>query len=151
MDIAAILLNLKASADLIGLILQLSTDSKVTEKAIELQSKILALNNDLFALQSQNHSLLQEKHELEKQLIEIQNWQATASKYELIQPETGAFVYTLKPDQKTTAIPHWLCPNCYQQSKSSILYRIYSKIHHRNTFRCHPCGLEQVINSAMPA
>ena len=87
----------------------------------------------------------------EKRLVELQDWKAQAAKYELIAVENGTLAYALKADQKNTAVPHWLCPDCYQNGKPSILQRGYNRIKHKNTFNCHPCGLEIVANSAMPS
>jgi len=120
-EIAAGFAGIKTLGELTSLILKMKLDSAVTEKAIESQTAIIALQNTMLTLQSEYQALLQEKDRLEKRLVEAENWEAEASKYELIKVSEGAFVYALKPDQFTTAPSHWLCTQCYQQKQKSIL------------------------------
>ena len=153
MDITSAISSFKTMADITALMINLSTDSRVTEKAIELQSALLSLQSDMFGLQAQHQSLLREKEELEKRLIEIQNWQAEAQKYTLAEIVPGVFMYALKAEYKDATPPHWLCPNCYESRRKSVLQRDYNRIKHNYVFQCHHCNAELVdtSNAAMPS
>jgi hypothetical protein len=151
-EIATALASLKTISDLATLTLKVKVDSAVTEKAIESQTAIITLQNTIMGLQSQYQELLGQNDELKKRLIEIENWEIESKKYALTEIAEGIFVYSLITDQKNGVPPHWLCPNCYQNKKKSILQFQYSRTAHNNTFKCAQCDLQLVdhTNNAMP-
>jgi len=130
------------------------TNAALREQAVELNFAIIDATNAVIAIQTQYQTLLEEKDSLKKELMNRENWDAEASKYTLIEIDRGVSVYALKPEYKSTATPHWLCPNCYQNRKPSILQRGESKTKHHYVFRCpYPsCSLEldDRSNSALP-
>jgi hypothetical protein len=139
-EIASALTALKTIGELTTLLIKTSADSRVTENAIDLQSALISLQSTMLTLQSQYQILLREKDEVEKRLIDIENWEAEAEKYTLIEMVPGVFVYALKDDYKSTAPSHWLCPNCYQAKKKSILqFRPTGDGY--NVFICSACKL----------
>jgi hypothetical protein len=144
------LTNLK---DLTKAIVSSKVEAALREQAIESGFAIIEAQGAISSLQTQYQSLLEEKDALKKQLIEMQNWDAESTKYELVQMIPGVFVYALKDDYKATAPPHWLCPNCYETAQKSILQRRYNRVHHNYGFSCQKCGIELLdpTNAAMPA
>jgi hypothetical protein len=151
-EITAAIAGLKAAGDLGALMLKIKVDSAITDKVIESQAAIFSAQSAMIELQAKHQELLDETDTLKKQLIEMEDWKAESQKYSLIEMVEGVFVYALKPDQKDTAPPHWLCPNCYQNKKKSILQFEYSPTAHNNSFKCSQCSLQLVdhTNGAMP-
>lgn len=151
-EITTALASLKTLSDLAALTLKVKVDSAVTDKAIESQMAIITLQSTIMALQSQYQELLGQNETLNKRLIEMENWEAESRKYTLAEIAEGVFVYSLKADQKNNTPPHWLCPNCYQNKKKSILQFQYSPTARNNTFKCAQCELQLVdhTNNAMP-
>ena len=131
-------------------------ESALREQAVESGFAIIDAQNAIISLQSQYQSLLEEKDTLKKQLIEMENWEGESARYELIQIADGVFVYALKNDYETTEPAHWLCPDCYQNRKKSILqfqYALRRTTNRRNNaFKCGQCGveIEDHSNNAMP-
>ena len=121
MDVASALSTITALGELTKLIVSGKVDSEVKAKAAELNNSILSLQGTLFFLQSQNHELLESKHSLESKLVEISNWEKQASRYQLHELCSGVFVYTLKEDENNSEPSHYICPNCYQERRKSIL------------------------------
>ncbi len=92
----------------------MKAQSEVFEQLFTIRAKALAL-------QEEHLVLLNEKEELVKKLMEFEQWEKTKSKYELKQIIRGIFVYSLKNSQQSEEPLHWLCPNCWKDSKDSIL------------------------------
>ena len=93
------------------------------EAAIELQRVILAAQSDALAAQSDQFSLLDRIRDLETQITRLKTWDAEKKKYNLKDLGSGAFVYARKEGAKPTETPHWLCTNCYEDAKKSVLLR----------------------------
>jgi hypothetical protein len=125
-------------------ILQLNVSAALKEQAIETQSAIIEVQSGMLAIQSQYQSLLEEKDGLKKQLIEMENWESEAQNYALTEIGYHAFAYSLKPDVETASPSHWLCANCYQAKKKSILQRDGNKLG-RPLYVCHLCKSNLVI------
>jgi hypothetical protein len=85
------------------------------------QSKIIDANNAAFAAQEERTELIEKVRQLEKQVGDLTAWQVEKQRYELIEASEGAFTYVLKADRQSGEPIHWLCANCYQNNKKSIL------------------------------
>jgi hypothetical protein len=126
-EFAAGIAGLKTVGELASLLIKMNVDNAVTQKAIEANTAIINAQTLMLELQAKYQELLVQKDELEKRLIQIENWDAEAQKYALTEIVEGVFVYALKADQKDGAPAHWLCPDCYQNKKKSILQFQYSR------------------------
>lgn len=58
---------------------------------------------------------------LQGEVARAQEAKEKLARYELWETQTGSFVYALRPDKAEGQPPHFICPNCYEQSKRSIL------------------------------
>src|SRR5258705_1817703 len=87
---------------------------------IELQEKILA------AREAQT-VLLDRVDELEKEVASFERWEREKQRYELKDLGWGAFAYMLKPPERGTEPPHWLCTNCYEHNHKALIQRISKK------------------------
>lgn len=113
--------NLKAATDIAVGLSKLKTMAEVNAKAIELQGAILRLQSDAFAAQAEQSAMIQNVRNLEKEIADVKAWEETKQRYELYQPTAGTFVYALKAECKKTEPAHWICTNCYESGKRSIL------------------------------
>jgi hypothetical protein len=135
------LASIKTAGELVNLVLQTKVNAAVTEKAREFQSAIISLQSAILSIQAQNQELLVENGRLKQELINAENWEAEAAKYELKQVSTGAFVYAVKPDQAGTGPTHWLCTQCYENKQKSILQRGDALETSGHTYSCNNCKL----------
>jgi hypothetical protein len=103
--------------------LNTKVDSAVRQKAIELQSDIISLQSGLLNLQIEHQESLRERDSLKQQLMKAKNWKNEARKYSLKEIASGVFVYAIKQDKQGTQPMHWLCTNCYENTKKSILQK----------------------------
>jgi hypothetical protein len=95
---------------------------------IEAQEKIMELREGAIELQEQNIELRQKVRELERQLSAIGDWEAEKNRYLLVAPWRGpAQVYALRESQSQGQRPHFLCTNCFHNSKRVVINPAKSK------------------------
>ncbi len=122
-EITTALASIKVAGELATLVLNTKVSQSVTQKAIELQTAIISLQTAIMSIQAQNQETLAENNSLKQKLIDIENWEAETKKYSLKEVAPGAFVYVINQDQAGAEPSPWLCTNCYNQKKRSILQR----------------------------
>lgn len=89
----------------------------------ELQQALIQLQTNAFSIQTQNLSLLAFKDDLEKQIVQLKNWEAEKQRYALVSIFEGtSSVIALKESMSNGEPPHWLCPNCFHSGKKSFLH-----------------------------
>jgi hypothetical protein len=99
---------------------------------IELQEKILA------AQQSQA-TLIERIGDLEKQVADFEAWNAEKERYELKTIGVAAFAYMLKPEARRGEPPHFVCTNCYNQRRISVIQYGVPKPGAWAEFSCPAC------------
>ena len=121
------LLILKTFKDLIKGVSSLSSDAVIKEKTSEIFGIIVDLQEYIFSMQSKYSELVKSKNDLEKKLIKLKKWEKTKSQYQLKEIARGTFVYSYKKSDEHSDPHHWLCTNCYEEGKKSILQISTSK------------------------
>jgi hypothetical protein len=120
-SIAAALGGLKSAGEIAKAILQLKSDTERQAKIIELQSVILAAQSSAISAQSDQYAMLEEVRSLKEEVAKVKAWETQKQRYQMVQPYTGATVYALKKAMSEGEPPHYICANCYQAGKRSIL------------------------------
>jgi hypothetical protein len=123
-DISAIpdaLTALKTSKDILQAMVGLHGAAAFNEKRLELQSKIMDAQSSVFLVNEERSALLKTVSDLEKQIADMKTWEGEKQRYVLKAVDSGAFVYPLKAGMENGEPPHWLCANCYENGKKSIL------------------------------
>jgi hypothetical protein len=83
---------------------------------------VIELQEQILTAQAAQSALIERIRELEKEVASFEKWDAEKEKYELKQISgLGAFAYMLKPDARGTAPAHWLCTQCYENRKRSVI------------------------------
>lgn len=121
-------------------------DIAVREKVEELLNTIIPLQSFVISLQATNSSLIKEKETLEQKLREIEDWRQEASSYELTEIASGVYVYMKKKAVDSSEPVHYLCANCYNDRKKSILQRTRQS-HGGMHYICHFCSSEIIDHS----
>jgi len=116
-------------------------DVKTKEAIANIQNSLIDIQAQLLATQSKYEDLTEVKRQLEQKIMEYENWDSDAARYELKEVAAGIFVYALKKDQAQGEPVHWLCPNCFQQRQKSILSKPGVD---RLDYKCHRCSFEAV-------
>lgn len=89
---------------------------------IEAQEQIMSLREGALELQEENQELKKKIQELETQMRSIDDWAEEKERYALVSPWQGpAQVYALKQNMAKREEPHFLCSNCFQNSKKKVI------------------------------
>lgn len=140
-EFAAGIAGLKTITELTSLVLKMNVDAAVRQKAEESNFAIINAQNLMIELQSKHQELLGEKDQLKKRLVEMENWEVESQKYTLTEFGFRAFVYTAKTNENDPTPKHWLCSECYQNRKKSILQRMGHDTKGA-LYLCHHCKSE---------
>lgn len=120
-EIMAAWQSLKVAGDIAKGLIDLKTMAEVQTKTAELNQMILAAQNDLFAANATHASLVEEIGELKERLLRMESWDAQKKRYKLVAVSAGATAYALQKSMSDGEPPHYLCANCYENGKRSIL------------------------------
>ena len=130
--------QLKIAANIAVGLSKIHTSAEVDAKAIELQRIILNLLGDAVSAQAQQSAMVHRIGDLEEEIRRIKAWEETKQRYELYEPTVGTFVYVLKVQGIDTEPTHWICTNCYDDGRRSIL-QLNRVGHEVNHYICPSC------------
>jgi predicted RNA-binding Zn-ribbon protein involved in translation (DUF1610 family) len=141
MDIIAGYQSALAAIKILKTAADLSTDVKVNQAVIDLQTSLLEIQSQMVDQYRQMEELTKIKNEAEQKLREHEDWNKIAANYEAREWIDGLIVYALKSDSKTGEPSHYLCPHCFQKRKKSFLQKQRAN---SNLYRCQECGFDVV-------
>jgi rubrerythrin len=137
-EITSLIGSVKTAYDIAKGISNLKAEVERNQAVAEILKILLAVQADALSMQGQYQKLLQSKDELAEKLAEFEQWQKTESQYELQEVHRGIFVYSPKNPDQLKEPKHWLCANCWQERKKSVLQADY---HHESAaaYTCPRC------------
>ena len=116
----------------------------ITQVQSELLQQLLNIQMGTLTLQEKYSALINEKDELANKLVQFEQWQKTESEYELQEIDSGKYAYSSKNSQQSKNPAHWLCPQCWEDRKKSILqeeHQYDGQVH----YICHRCKFTIII------
>jgi hypothetical protein len=140
-ELSMVISSIKTAIQISKNISEISKDAAVNQKAIELQNIILDLQMSFVDFHSRYFELIELKNNIENELKQIKEWKITKSQYDLVEVETGIYVYIPNKKNKSPNPIHYLCTNCFNKQKKSILQinRIFEK--GWGSFFCPECKM----------
>jgi len=124
MDMALIggtISSLRLAGDIAKSFLQLKTMAEVQGKVIELQSVILAAQSSALEANAAQMAMVEEMRTLKEEIVRHKAWETQKQRYVLDRPLRGTVAYALKESMSDGEPPHWICTNCYENGRKSIL------------------------------
>ncbi len=113
--------GLKLAGDIAKGLLELKTLSEVRGKVSELQNALLSAQTSAIEANAAQFSMVEEIRALKEEMARMKAWNSEKQRYQLYAPWNGAVVYALKKTMSNSEPPHWICTNCYEDGKKSIL------------------------------
>ena len=112
---------------------------------------VIALQEQILSAQMQQAELIERVGQLEKEVAAFDKWDSEKEKYDLkTVASTGMLAYMLKPDARSSQPPHWICTNCYQNRKPSIV-QYFDSAGRDLIFKCHDCTATFRTHGERPA
>lgn len=121
-DLATTMTALSGLSQTVKNIASTSDENKRLAQLNEFYQLIIPMQASLMTAQNENAALLRDKDELESQLRKIKEWSRDKERYVLVRLEDGGHAYALKEAESQGQAPHYLCANCCEGGKKSILY-----------------------------
>lgn len=111
---------------------------------IEFQRVVIGANLQLATLQQENSSLKHAIEDLKRQAVRKENWESESKRYVLYAPYNGIVVYALKSTMSNGEPPHYLCANCFNDGKKTVLHfgHFAAKNHINGALICKICKTE---------
>ncbi len=124
-ELTGFLSSIRTTIDVVKGFQSTYSSIQIMEAKTELLERLIGIQSTALSLQQEHSALINEKNELQKKFIEFDSWKETESSYRLIDLDKGKFVYALKSPQLSSEPNHWLCQNCFNDRKKSILQAIF--------------------------
>ena len=131
--------SLKAAVDIGKLAIGLRDAEMMRAKIIEMQGEISSALASAIAAQTDQMTMLQRVNDLEKEVANLKAWNTEKDNYELTTIARGATAYMLKPDVRDSKPPHWLCTQCFEDRRRSIL-QLVNEIGGHWIYNCPGCS-----------
>ena len=142
---AATVSTIKAAFDIGKGVQSLHTSVEVDQAVAEMLEKLLTARQQAMESLETETALLKRIDELEQEIVRLEDWSAEKQRYELKQAgEEGSFAYRLKDGVQPPEPEHWICPQCYQDGKKSILKHESLPVGRAETLVCTRCDYDIV-------
>lgn len=123
MDISSAFVSIKTALELNNLLQTTKIDADVKKKSSELTNIIISLQQTISLAHAKNHEITEINNKLRSQIMKMSNWQKEAKRCEFHELSPGVLVFKLKKDHHNSEPLHYLCPNCHQDERKSILQK----------------------------
>jgi len=117
-----VLATIAAIAKVGGDIASTKDEAERNKLLLEFQKSVIAANFQLATLQQEISALKQTNDELKREAARKEDWASESQRYVLHDVSDGLVVYALKQSMSNGEPPHYLCANCFNDSKKTILF-----------------------------
>jgi hypothetical protein len=143
-EISAGLGSLKAAYDITKGLDSAKTQAAINDVKIPLQQHILDAQQALASANDAQTEASRRIEELEKEIGHLKDWSAEKERYELADTGQGSLAYRRREGAEPAEPAHWICPQCYEDGKKSILKNETLPVGRAETLACHRCGFDVV-------
>lgn len=144
-EIAIGITGLRAALDLTKAMIGLRDAEAFRAKSIELQGIILETMDEAIKAREAHSAQIDRIGQLEKEVARLKAWDGEKEKYQLKRVGISGLVRMLKPDERGSEDPHWLCPNCFEHGEKSY----FQKGPAGHLFICPSCKANFVCHGAV--
>lgn len=124
-EITTLISSVKTAYDIAKGINSLKIEVERNESISKILQILLSVQFDALSMQENYQTLLNEKETIAKRLVETEKWDETESQYDLMRMSVGTFVRTPNKNHQSPEPLHWLCANCFDKKKKSLLQKMY--------------------------
>jgi hypothetical protein len=140
-EITAATQSVKILYDLLKSARELKNFNEVVAALSEVNAKLMDAQAAALLAQEKQSSLANRIGDLEKEIMDLKNWEREAQRYELFEIAPRLFTYKLKPGVQPPEPIHMLCANCYAKRQKAIL-QLYNENDFGTFYSCHNCKSE---------
>jgi hypothetical protein len=137
-DINAALQGLKVLGDWVQTHREMKNFNELTAAVAKVNSELSATYTALLTCQQEQLTLTKRVGELEKENMELKDWNRKRERYQRTEIAPRVFAYDLKPGMEQGETAHHLCANCFEKGEESTLQAdaVDTKVY---TYCCSRC------------
>lgn len=121
-SIATATSSIKAAVDIAKTLVEVKSFADFETMASELRERIVAAQVATLEAQSEQSAMIQRISDLVKEIARLETWSAERQRYELSNLwNSGVVAYGLKKSMSNSESAHYICTNCYDDGRKSIL------------------------------
>jgi hypothetical protein len=142
---ATILTTLGGLAKIAGDMAAAKDEVERNKLLIEFQKSVIAANFQVATLQQDVSTLKGTIEDLKRETMRQEDWERESKRYALYDPGFGVAVRALKESMSNGEPPHYLCANCFNDGKKTVLYFGHiagNRNHHDEALFCKSCKTE---------
>ena len=112
----------------------------------EKNAAILSIQREALETQQAYSGALKRVEDLEQEIMRLKDWSAEKQDYVLADTGQGSLAYEYLEGVESGHPAHWICPQCYEEGKKSILKHETLPVGRARTLACHRCGFDVVTH-----
>ena len=120
-EISAAVTSAKTALEIAKAAHGLTNYNELVAAVSEVNAKLMDATVVTLASLEKQSALASRVGDLEKELVQLKNWEAEANNYEVLEVARGLFAYVAKGNVQPLHSAHKLCSNCFLQYKKSFL------------------------------
>lgn len=110
---------------------------------------VIELQKEILSAQAVQATLLQRVSDLEKEVVQLKDWDADKKRYQLANIGNGVVALVLKPAMSNGEAMHYLCADCAAKGQKSYL-QPHIRGPYYEQYKCAGCGFEVGIDKGNP-
>lgn len=144
MDMSTIggaLTSINAARDIAKTMIGLRDTELLQAKTIELNGLILEALGKAIEARQMEAAQADQIRALNEEIARLKAWGTEKDRYELKKIDAGFVAYMLKPEERGSEPPHWLCPTCYSNGQKGFMQsQGRTKDDRHISIKCGKCG-----------
>ena len=113
---------MKAASELAKALFDSKVDAAAKDQILEMRGLIASSLDAVITAKEELQAARDAERKATDKLVSYENWLNEKARYKLTTPAGGLTVYALQASQSNGEPPHYLCTNCYESAKKSILH-----------------------------
>ena len=144
--ISAVASSLNTLKNMAEAMIAIRDASTLQEERIKFQDVVIKAQASISTAYEERSTLVQRVSDLEKEIADLKAWNGEKQRYELkkLSEFSNALAYALKPDAQPPEEPHYICANCYNHQKKSLLQHERRSPGRIEAYVCHRCKTDLI-------
>lgn len=113
--------GLKTAGEMIAGLSSAKNQAETAMKVLELTTIIHSSREDILTAREALASILEENRKLKDDTVRLEQFHSDMERYQLAEAYPGSVMYSLKRSMSNGEPAHYVCANCYQTRKKSLL------------------------------
>lgn len=120
-SISAAWTSMKAASEIARVLFDAKVDSAAKDQILTMRGLIASSLDAVIVAKEEVQAARDAERAATDKLVAYEEWLEERKRYKLFSPSDGTILYALKKEESNGDLAHYICTNCYKDSKKSIL------------------------------